>query len=327
MRAFVQRIMFALLTGYIFFYFSEASFWTRLTPSTSLLDIVMTISAYSFTAYVFLAMISAFHVRSLAALFLAGAIYGWLTEGVVSSTLYLDFPLNISSTSLSWHAPFTILIGWHLLPSLLREQRLGRLIMTVLSIGLVYGLWSLSWWVNAPPPAPLPDYAIYTSLTTLVLILAYWLASKVQVARFMPSRTELIVVFLLWLAYYAFITVPAQPLALIILPLLLLLVLFALWHNRKVEMQPDVLIIATQQRNISLPYTCLLFLIPLTAIAVYALALTIHFSFPIGIVFYSVTLILGFIFLIVALIQTLRRKLTFVSLSPVPHSYTTKPIQ
>ncbi|HLY29526.1 MAG TPA: hypothetical protein VKQ36_00735, partial [Ktedonobacterales bacterium] len=137
MKAWLNRCALALLTGYIFYYFSEASFAARPIDSTSTFDIVITIFAYSCTAYVFLALISAFHVRSLSALFLAGAIYGWLTEGVVSQTLYLDFPLNISITGLSWHALITVLLGWYYIPMLLRRQRVGKLVVTLLLTGIV----------------------------------------------------------------------------------------------------------------------------------------------------------------------------------------------
>lgn len=264
--------------------------------------------AYSFVSYVVLTVITAFRVRSLAALFLLGAIYGWLVEGVIAQTLYFALPVSISITGLSWHALFTILLGLWLIPSLLRQRKTGRLLLTCLLTGLGYGLWSLSWWVNAPPPTPLPIYAAYTLLTTLGLSLAYWLASKVQMARFAPSRAEIIVLSALWLAYFAFITFLTQFLALIVLLPLLLLVLVGLHRNRAAETRPDLLAEASQQGSITLPNALLLLVIPLTAIGVYAVALAIHFAFPIGIVFYLVTGLIGFIALVVALIRTYRRK-------------------
>lgn len=43
------------------------------------------------------------------ALFLGGALLGWLTEGVIVSTAYDNFPINLAWTGLNWHALITAL--------------------------------------------------------------------------------------------------------------------------------------------------------------------------------------------------------------------------
>ncbi|HLY32869.1 MAG TPA: hypothetical protein VKQ36_17730, partial [Ktedonobacterales bacterium] len=153
----------------------------------------------------------------------------------------------------------------------------------------------------------LPLFAGYTLLTTVGVVFAYWLASMMQMSRFAPSRAEQIVMLLLWLAYFALVTVPTQPLALLLLPPLLALVGFALFRNRQAETQPDILMQAYQEGAISFFRTSVVLLVPLAATCVYAVALALHILFPTGIILYIITAILGFLFLIVALINVYRK--------------------
>ena len=108
------------LGGLVFVYFSEMLFWARPLESTTFPGVLGTILVYAFAAWLFLAVVSAFRVRSLAALFLAGAVFGWLIEGVFVQTLYGELPISVSLTGLSWHALITVLFGWYLLQWSLR---------------------------------------------------------------------------------------------------------------------------------------------------------------------------------------------------------------
>ena len=94
MSAFLKRILLALLVGYVFVYFSETLFWARPLESITFPGILGTILVYAFSAYVFLTVVTWFRVRSLAALFLAGAVFGWFTEGVFVQTLYGELPIR-----------------------------------------------------------------------------------------------------------------------------------------------------------------------------------------------------------------------------------------
>ena len=75
------------------------------------------------------------------------------------------------------------------------------------------------------------------------LILAYWLISLLRVSAFRPTFVETVIVLLLALAYFALVTVPTQPLALFILPPLLLIVLLTLYRNRRVETRVSLLVL------------------------------------------------------------------------------------
>ena len=104
----VKQILGVLATGYILFYYSELVFWARAKPTDSLPNWISTWLAYSLLAFVFLAIVARFRVHTIWALFLAGAVFGWMTEGIVVQTTYEDLPLSLSFTGLAWHALISI---------------------------------------------------------------------------------------------------------------------------------------------------------------------------------------------------------------------------
>jgi hypothetical protein len=67
--------------------------------------------AYSLMAFIFLVLVSYFRIKNIWSLFLAGAIFGWIDEGIVVQTAYNMFPLSISFTGLAWHSLITVWIG------------------------------------------------------------------------------------------------------------------------------------------------------------------------------------------------------------------------
>ena len=64
-------------------YPSEFLFWSVFPADYSVPVFLMTLTAYTILGRVLLAVLHFCSVRSLAGLFLAGAIYGWTAEGVV----------------------------------------------------------------------------------------------------------------------------------------------------------------------------------------------------------------------------------------------------
>lgn len=97
----LRSLILSLSTGSILLFFSEHLFWARARPGDSLGNWVQTWLAYSLLAFVFLAAVRHFRIRSLESLFLGGALVGWLGEGVLVQTLYDHFPLQISWTGLA----------------------------------------------------------------------------------------------------------------------------------------------------------------------------------------------------------------------------------
>jgi hypothetical protein len=187
MRTF-KNLLLVLSTGYIFVYFSERLFWARPRPEDSLGEWLGNWIVYSLLAFVFLNLVVHFRVKNIWGLFLAGAAFGWLVEGVIVQTTYESLPLSISFTGLAWHALITVWVGWYALPkSFTSYGRLSTLKLSVV-IGICYGVWAISWWLEPDGGvASLTEFAGYSLVTTLLVILAYWLANWSASEPFQPA--------------------------------------------------------------------------------------------------------------------------------------------
>ena len=131
MKKLFSRISFVLLTGYIVTYYSEWTFWQgRPLSENFLLEAVPTWLAYSVLAYFLLLTLSYFRVKSIWAFFLAGAIYGWLGEGVlVHAPGWMPFVARVVVSNVIMGAMLWYLAGdtahWAAMPFLERVLRGG----------------------------------------------------------------------------------------------------------------------------------------------------------------------------------------------------------
>jgi hypothetical protein len=288
------RLAYTFLTAYILTFYSEWMFWSGRPPSeTFFVDALPTWAAYAFITFLFLTAVSYFRPQSLWAIFLVGALYGWLLEGVLVQTMYDSFPLQISFTGLSWHALISVVWGWWWLP---RRLRASRAVIPCALFGLCLGLWSIGWWSEPDVAQAAPEAIfLYNFSFGLPLVAAYVLWDRFDLADFHPSRVEIAAALILLVLYFVFITVPTQPLALLVLPPLLILVLWALRKNR----QRGAAIPIKAERitfNKALP----LLLIPLVASAVYAIAFSVGVAFPGLQIVYAITMPLGFLLLAIS---------------------------
>lgn len=304
---FLARLGLALSTGVILTYFSEWSFWARPLPETQPAALLGTILVYALAAYTFLTAVSFFRVRSIDALFLTGALYGWLVEGVVAQTLYQDLPLNLSWTGLAWHALLTIQFGWWALTGALQRPGIAQAAGLSVLGGLVSGLWAIWWWTETPPPTPLPSFAGYAGWTTLALAAAYALASRTRLQEFRPGRLEKLGLCLVLGAYYLLVTVPAQPLAALILPPIAGLTLVTLGRNASRERAVDLVSQRLRSGPIPLRRLAALALWPAAASGLYAGLLVLDVRLPSGMVLYAVTTTLGFFFYVRSIVRIWRR--------------------
>ena len=231
----IKSLLAVLATGYILTYFSELLFWARPRPGDNLGGWLGTWLVYTLTGFMMLALIGHFRARSIWALFLAGAVFGWLTEGLVVQTAYEDLPLSLSFTGLAWHALISVLVGWWLMRKTLRRGLLPTLVLSA-AIGLAYGLWAIHWWL-APDGgvSSISEFGLYSLIATLLVMVAYFIADHWLPEPFLPDRWIMLVAFVLLGAYFIFVTVQAVPLAGLILPLLLTVIFLTLRRNRKLE--------------------------------------------------------------------------------------------
>ena len=295
-----------LAAGYILMYFSEILFWARPRPGDSLGGWLGTWLVYSLTGFILLSVIGHFRARSIWALFLAGAIFGWLTEGLVVQTTYEDLPLSLSFTGLAWHALISVLVGWWTVRRALLRGLKPTIYLSAV-IGLGYGLWAIHWW-QAPDGgvSSILDFVLYSTMPTLLLIASYWIVDRLLPKPILPNRWVVLAAAILLGIYFIFVTVPAVQLAAVILPVLLLLVLLTLRHNRQVEETDSGALVPTPPSGWH--YIALL-TIPAVAGAVYALAAWLGLRWNTNWVLYLVTTPTGFILFILTLIKIWRKRI------------------
>jgi len=302
MKAFKNTLL-ILSTGYIFVYFSEHLFWTRLGPNDTFMNWVSAWGAYSLLAFVFLAVLSYFRIKDIWALFLAGAVFGWLGEGVIVQTAYEMLPLSISFTGLAWHALLTVWIGWYAIQrSLLSADSFSTLKLASV-LGLCYGLWAIMWWLEPDGGvSTLAEFVVFSLVTTILVIAAYWLANWSASEPFTPNGWVTITIASLFALYFFFITVPAAPLALIILPILFGLIYLSWRRNR--EKEADNSLLDEFSRRISIWKFASLLALPIIGIIVYALALRLELRWQTNWILYVITSPLGIILFAISLYKS-----------------------
>ena len=302
---FVRRILTALSTGYVVYFFSESMFWGRFNPETPQHEFIASWIVYSLFAYMMLTVISRFHVRSFWSLFLAGAVYGWIAEGIYVQTMYNDFPINISFTGLAWHALLSVCAGWYLLRRTIAHGSSLRLALLSIALGLFWGLWSVFWWVEHGTKTPLEDYIAYAILAGVLLVIALFVENLVQPKEFGSSAWEawpLVGIAALWFYY---VTIPTAPISIVVLPPLMGLVFYALRKNRRSETQPDILF--ELKSNAPLYRYLTVLLIPLTTITVYSFLWDKTQGLLTNWVVYILATPAGFLLLMLSLSKVLKR--------------------
>ncbi len=304
--ALLRRIVSALAAGSILFVYSERIFWSRFNPGDTLLIMLLTWLAYSVLGYIFLALVGIFRVRRLEALFLCGAVFGWLGEGVLVQTMYDSFPLNISWTGLAWHALISVGVGWYLVRRTLLKNKPVQVAGLAAAIGAGWGLWALWWGSEGGGPIPFSAFAVHTLVSSATAIAGYWVYQWVQPDSFRPSRVEQVLLVLAPALLFALGVIPVQPLAVAILLPLLAVVLFALDRNRRQETGPDLF--AELSGQAGWPSYLALLAMPAAAITVYTTRLAVAGPLPTNWLFVAVTVPAGFILLGLSLYRLVWRR-------------------
>ncbi len=298
-----QKVLFILANGYILLFFSEMMFWGHM----ALKDLPMTLLAYSMIGFVFLTAVTHFRIQDKWGLFLAGALFGWLAEGVLVQTTYEGLPLSLSLTGLSWHALLTIWLGWYWLPTAIRQGSAWQVVQRAGATGVLFGLWLLMWQVEIhPSQTPTPGtFVWFALLSSAGLGFSYWLMHRLDGARFQVGKWEFTAVTGLLLLYFAIQTVPAAPVALVVLPLLLLLLMVPLQKARPEDGRSLLTEIAGP---LALKNLLAFAALPTSAIVTFSVATWLQIPPYSHYVLYAITGPLGFILLGMAIFKQWRRK-------------------
>lgn len=274
----------------------------------------MTWLAYSTLAYLFLSIVWFFRVNDVWSLYLSGAAYGWLTEGGLIHTLYgteasAPFPVSLSITGLSWHALLSVLVGWYATGRALTARRPAWTALLAVGIGLFWGGWATFLWRESPPViTPVPHFFAYAVVMTGMLAGAWWLNFRTGLARFRPGWFGTILCLAILGTFYTQHVLRLGWRPLLVLPAVLSAALVPLWRHR--QGQSQVRRVGILADHLMISNLSWLGWMPVTATVVYAAAKPLGLDqVPVAsIVYYWITGPAGFLLLIVAIVQCVRRK-------------------
>lgn len=310
LRHAARNLLLALANGFILVLFSERLFWSVWRPGDSVPDLIVTWLAYSTLAYLFLATVRLLRADDVWSVYLAGAVYGWLTEGGLIHTLYgteesAPFPISLIITGVSWHALISVLVGWYATGKALGSPRPARTAVLASGVGIFWGCWATFLWRETPPVVtPAPEFFAYATLMNLMLVGAWWVNLRVGWNRFRPGWVGGSLCLLILGAFYAQHVLRLGWRPVVILPAVLGAALVPLWMHRRRRPEPPAILEGQRvARNLAW-----LGLMPLTATAVYVAAGALRLDqVPVAtIVYYWTTGPLGFLLLVVAMFRCAR---------------------
>jgi hypothetical protein len=178
---------------------------------------------------------------------------------------------------------------------------MGPTLTLASAIGLLEGLWAVSWWQEpGAGVTPIPAFAAYQLSVTLLLMLAYALASWSALAPFVVNRWLVALAAAGFTAYFGLVAVPAAPVALFVLPVLLGAAFWGLGLRRE---GPGASPILDRLASGPTPIRNLagLLALPLVSVAVYAACMAWQVQWQTNWIVYLVTTPLGFILFAVSL--------------------------
>ncbi len=282
MRAFLRRLGAAYGSAIVLMFFSEYYFLNE-APVEELLDTLQSdpllavpafisfAGFYTLFTYPMLVLLSLFNVRTLSGLLLAGAIFGWATEGLTIPVIYEAIPVSFSFPSIGWHALIDVMAGWYFVRLGMRYfGPLGNAIMFI-ALGVVWGMWATWFWggteMDAMAPLNPEDFLLMAAVTTGFWILGLVLADSFGAADFRMSKWEVGVIGLIYIVLAPVIAFPYLPLSLLIVPVVALTIL-ALWRGRNIGGTATILERLHAARPLWWSYV-LVPLTPATAVLIY----------------------------------------------------------
>ncbi|GHC61494.1 hypothetical protein [Neogemmobacter tilapiae] len=162
----------SLTLGAIAVFGSETLFWAFPGPTMGVVEYALLVVIYGLASATALSAVLLTGAGGWRGFWLAGAMFGFLIEGVVVGEMYLAFPFQLVWTPLAWHMLLTagvmlalvrLSVGWSL----------GRQCLTLGAIGMAYGFWA-AWWPLEKPELPgLGAMALYQFSGAGVAVLGF----------------------------------------------------------------------------------------------------------------------------------------------------------
>ena len=277
LQAVLRKCLLVFATGLILSLVSEALFYGLVRHTDSLFGYAVTGVLYGYAAWLFLIVVTCFNIKSKAALFLAGGFFGWMVEGVFVSTMYgipdMPFPLSIPVTGLSWHALLSVMAGLYGTRVALRKS--GTTVQLAVITGVFWGLWAATW---RSADKFLQEVGVELFFLCLCILIVLFVAGH----RLWQKMAQTPLEFGKWeiriavggaTLWFFLVTVPQHPMAVSVLPPLLVLMYMALKKNRVREESGNLLTELADEIPLTryLPFA----LVPPIAASIYAVTETI----------------------------------------------------
>ena len=310
----LRRLAFALATSYLLMFFSELLFFNEEPAFNALqaLDdgplavIVYTLDLtlwYLPASYLLLWVIERFRVRSIAALFLAGCIFGWVIEGVVVAYVYSGLPITLVWTSVGWHAPIDVVLGWYGIGWVLGQNRPKQTLILATLAGVGWGIWATWVWVDPAPAIAPARFALFAIVHGGMALVAWAVCFWLRPAGFALGRIELGILAGVMLFLSAAMVLSVGVLALVLLPV----VGGAVWvlrRNGLGEIRPNLL--TTFNQPLTFWHIAPLIPFPLTAVLAYGLLHRFNITLPLATLVSPMLMLIGTILLVVSVVSIVR---------------------
>jgi hypothetical protein len=236
MQRVAPRLLFVLCSAAVLVVWSEKAFWY--VQGWGFAELVL---VYALPTAATLWVVSRVRASGWRTAILAGGLFAFLLEGVITPVLYEDGPLPMLPAYFAgWHGVGSVVVLWYGLRRFLLAGQIGRVALTSALCGLVFGTWSLSYWLpeSAADPDlisegfdvtrwPVDRFALYAVVFTSALAAAHLLLDRVWQRQLAPSRFGMAIVAL-GLGIFAIPMLIAVPWAPLKLGALLLLIRYGL---------------------------------------------------------------------------------------------------
>ena len=217
---------------------------------------------------------------------LAGAIFGFVVEGVLTTVVYEDGVLPImAALFVGWHGLLSVVAFWYLARRWLLASRRRALAVGSAAIGMLWGVWSIVYTLpeasedfdegfSIMEPA---EFAIYAMVVGIAFAAAHYLIGHVWPETFRPGKWGSRGIILLLLAYASLAVLPIVPWAPVKFAVLVGGSLWLLWRSRQATSdEPSA--IAALQGHVALRDVTLLLIMPAVAAATYAAVWSMELS-------------------------------------------------
>lgn len=275
MKQLLSRFWFVALVTAVLVFFSEKAYWYP--QGYAIAELLL---FYAVPVYACLWAINRFQVQKLSGVILIAALFAFLIEGVLTPVMYEAglFDPILPAYFIGWHGLLAVVFGWYGIRRWLLTGQWPRLFAASVLFGIFWGIWALVYWLPENKLAfveggrwPTAQFGWHALTFTLLLMLGHWLLGQGGwQATFVPGRWEKWGVTAVLIFFFVTLALPAAPLGILKLLLLVTAVFLPLEINRR--RQPSGTLFADLAGSVQARHLLPLLAMPLLATAVYQFA-------------------------------------------------------